>query len=208
MASSEANLGEIWRVFDIELHQHWALYLVEGAVLIVLGATAIVLPPLATLAITVMLGWVLLVSGIIGLVTTFGARTAVGFGWSLVSGVLAVAVGGVLLANAEIAAVFLTLVLLGFFIIEGGVSIMFALSHRRRLSSSRWGWMVASGIFDLAVGGSIVMGPPVVPPGALGFLVGVNLLFGGVALIAMAERAHGADKQAHRSPYRTARRRS
>jgi uncharacterized membrane protein HdeD (DUF308 family) len=194
MASSEANLGEIWRVFNIELHQHWALYLAEGAVLVVLGATAIVLPPLATLAVTVLIGWLLLVSGIVGLITTFGMRTAASFGWSLLSAVLAITVGAVLLSNAELAAVPLTLALLVFFLIEGGASIMFALDHRGEMSRSRWGWMLASGIFDLGVGGYIVMGLPAVPAGALGLLVGVNLVFGGAALIAMAERAHGTDR--------------
>jgi len=199
MSSGEANLGEIWRVLNVELHQHWALYLVEGVVLIVLGATAIVLPPLATLAATVLLGWLLLVSGVVGLVTTFGMRTAASFGWSLLSAVLAVTVGVVLLSNAELAAVPLTLVLLVFFIVEGGASIMFALDHRREMSRGRWGWMLASGVFDLGLGGFIVMGLPAVPPGALGLLVGINMVFGGAALIAMADRAHGADK-AHRSP--------
>jgi uncharacterized membrane protein HdeD (DUF308 family) len=199
MSSGEANLGEIWRVFNIELHQHWALYLVEGVVLIVLGATAIVLPPLATLAVTVLLGWVLLVSGIVGLVTTFGMRTPGAFTWSLMSAVLAIAVGTLLLFNPMIAAVSLTLALLVFFLIEGGASIMFALDHRREMSTAKWGWMIASGVFDLGVGGYIVLGLPVVPPGALGLLVGVNMVFGGAALIAMAERAHGADK-AQRSP--------
>jgi uncharacterized membrane protein HdeD (DUF308 family) len=199
MSSGEANLGEIWRVLNIELHQHWALYLVEGVVLIVLGATALVLPPLATLAVTVLLGWVLLVSGIVGLVTTFGMRSPGSFAWSLLSAVLAIAVGGLLLFNPMIASVMLTLTLLVFFLIEGGASIMFALDHRTEVSASRWGWMLASGIFDLGLGGYIVMGLPAVPPGALGLLVGVNMVFGGAALIAMAERAHGADK-AQRSP--------
>jgi uncharacterized membrane protein HdeD (DUF308 family) len=49
------------------LHEHWVLYLIEGVVLIVLGATAIVLPPIATLAVTILIGWLLLVSGIMGL---------------------------------------------------------------------------------------------------------------------------------------------
>jgi uncharacterized membrane protein HdeD (DUF308 family) len=198
MSSGEANLGEIWRVFNVELHQHWALYLVEGVVLVVLGATAIVLPPLATLAVTVLLGWLLLVSGIVGLVTTFLRRTVPGFIWSLLSAVLAVMVGAVLLVNAELAAVSLTLAILVFFIVEGFASIMYALDHRREMSTGRWGWMLASGIFDLGLGGYIVMGLPAVPPGALGLLVGVNMVFGGAALIAMVERAHGADK-AHRS---------
>jgi uncharacterized membrane protein HdeD (DUF308 family) len=198
-SSGEANIGEIWRLFDFELHQHWALYLVEGAVLIVLGATAIVLPPLATLALTILIGWVLLVSGIVGLVTTFGMRTLASFGWSLLSAVLALAVGGLLLSNPMIASVLLTLALLFFFLIEGGASIMFALDHRRQMSGVKWGWMMASGVFDFGVGGYIVTGLPDVPAGALGLLVGVNMVFGGIAMIALADRAHGADK-AHRSP--------
>jgi len=197
-SSGEANIGEICRLFDLELHQHWALYLAEGAVLIVLGATAIVLPPLATLALTILLGWLLLVSGIVGLVTTFGMRTLTSFGWSLLSAVLALVVGGLLLFNPMIAAVSLTLALLVFFLIEGAASIMFALDHRRQMSGGKWGWMMASGVFDLGVGGYIVMGLPDVPAGALGLLVGVNMVVGGVAMIALAERAHARDK-VHRS---------
>ena len=76
---------------------------------------------------------------------------------------------------------------------------MFALDHRREMSRGRWGWMMASGVFDLGVGGFIVMGLPDVPAGALGLLVGINMVFGGVAMIALAERAHARDK-VHRSP--------
>ena len=200
MSSEQAVFADIRRIFDLEVHQHWALYLTEGVVLIVLGATAIVLPPLATLAVTVLLGWVLLVSGVVGLVTTFGMRTVAAFGWSLLSAVLAITVGAVLLANAELAAVSLTLAMLVFFIVEGGASIMFALAHKRQYSSSKLRWMVASGVFDLGLGSYIAMGLPVVAPGALGLLVGVNMVFGGAALIAMAKHAHEADQRAYRSP--------
>ena len=200
MAAEQANFADIRRTFNLEVHQHWGLYLAEGAVLIVLGATAIVLPPLATLVATILIGWLLLVSGVIGLVTTILRPKLPGFIWSLLSAVLAIAVGGLLLFNPLIAAVSLTLALLVFFIIEGGASIMFALDHRREMSAGKWGWMMASGVFDLGLGAYIVMGLPVVPPGALGLLVGVNMVFGGAALIAMAEHAHEADRKAHISP--------
>lgn len=199
MASNQTVITELKNVFGIELHQHWALWLTEGVVLVVLGATAIVLPPLATLAVTILLGWLLLVSGIVGLVTTALRPSLPGLVWSVMSGVLGIGVGGLLLANAEIAAVSLTLALLFFFLVEGFASIMYARAHRREMSSGRWRWMLASGVFDIGLASYILMGYPVVPPGALGLLVGVNLVFGGVALIAMAEHAHDVDQKAHRS---------
>jgi uncharacterized membrane protein HdeD (DUF308 family) len=194
MSSDQPNLRDIRRVFDLELHQHWALYLVEGVVLLVLGATAIVLPPLATLAATILIGWLVLVSGVVGFFTTFMQNDGPGFGWSLLSAVLAIIVGAVLLGNAELAAVSLTIVLLVFFIIEGGSTLMYARAHRRQMSQSRWGWIVASGIVDLALAAYILSGLPVIAPWALGLMVGVNMVFGGVAMIALAERAHAADK--------------
>jgi len=77
------------------------------------------------------------------------------------------------LARPITGAVSLTIVLVAFFLIEGIASIMFALDHRREMSRGRWGWMLASGVFDLGLGGFIVMGLPAVPPGALGLLVGI-----------------------------------
>jgi len=198
MSGNQPSVRDILRVFDLELHQHWALYVVEGVVLIVLGATAIALPPLATLAVTVLLGWVLLVSGIVGFVTTFLLREGPGFGWSLLSALLAIAVGGFLVAYPVIAAVSLTVVLLIFFIVEGVSSLMYARAHKREMSDSRWGWMVASGIIDLALAAYIIFGLPVIASWALGLMVGVNMVFGGVAMIALAERAHKMDK-AHRA---------
>src|SRR5665213_504782 len=152
--------------FERSVHDHWVLFLVEGVVLIVLGATAIVIPPLATLAATIVLGWLLLVSGIMGLITTFWIRSAPGFWWSLISGLLAIVVGVMLLAAPVRGAVSLTLVLIAFFIVEGVVDIMLA--------------------------GLIVAGLPSTAAWAIGLLVGINMVFGGVALAIMALHAREA----------------
>jgi uncharacterized membrane protein HdeD (DUF308 family) len=173
------------------LHQHWVLFLVEGVVLLVLGATAIFIPPFATLAVTIIFGWVFLVSGVVGLVTTFYMRHAPGFWWSLLSAALGILVGGMLLARPITGALSLTLVLIGFFIIEGIVTIMFALDHKRELSG-QWGWMLASGIVDLALSAMIFAGLPSSAAWAIGLLVGINTIFGGTALIAMALHARDA----------------
>ena len=189
--STPPNIGDVQRAVARSLHQHWVLFLVEGVVLLVLGATAIVIPPLATLAATLVLGWLFLVSGVVGLFTTFLMRHAPGFWWSLISAALGVLVGSLLLARPVSGAYSVTLVLIAFFIIEGVASIMFALEHKRELSG-RWGWMLVSGIIDLALALMIFAGLPSTAAWALGLLVGINMVFGGAALIAMAMHARHA----------------
>jgi uncharacterized membrane protein HdeD (DUF308 family) len=52
--------------------------------------------------------------------------------------------------------------------------------------SGRWGWMLVSGIIDLVLAGMIFIGLPSTAAWAIGLLVGINLLFGGSAMIGMA----------------------
>jgi uncharacterized membrane protein HdeD (DUF308 family) len=137
-------------------------------------------------------GWLFLISGIVGLITTFRMRLAPGFWWSLVSAILGIAVGIVLLLWPLSGVLSLTLVLIVFFVIEGVASIMFALEHKRELSG-RWGWMLASGIIDLIMAAIIFAGLPGTAVWAIGMLVGINMVFGGSALIAMALHAREID---------------
>ena len=163
----------------------------EGIILIILGAAAIVVPPLATLAVDIFLGWLFLISGVVGLISTLWLRHAPGFWWSLLSAALAIAAGVLLLGWPRSGVVSLTLVAVVFFVIEGVASIMFALDHKRALSG-RWGWMLFSGITDLVLAGIIVVGLPGTAYWAIGLLVGINMVFGGIALIGMALHARGA----------------
>ena len=191
MSTNQPDIKGLQRAVATALHEHWVLYLVEGVVLLVLGLTAIVIPPLATLAVTILLGWLFLVSGVMGLITTFWMRQAPGIWWALVSAVLGIAVGAMLLVLPVSGAFSLTIVLVAFFIIEGVASIMFALAHKRELSG-RWGWMLVSGIVDLVLGAMILAGLPSTAAWAIGLLVGINMVFGGTALIGMALHARNA----------------
>ena len=188
MSTNQPDIQGLQRAVTTALHKHWKLYLAEGVILVALGLIAIAIPPLATLAVTILLGWLFLISGVMGLVTSFMMRHGPGFWWSLISAALGVLVGGVLLAQPASAALSLTLVLIAFFVIEGVVSIMFALDHRRELSG-RWGWMLLSGIIDLGLSVMIFAGLPATAAWAIGLLVGINMMFGGTALIAMALHA-------------------
>ena len=171
---------------------HWKAFLFEGILLAVLGIAALILPPLASLAITIFLGWMFLVSGVGGLIATYWARATPGFWWSLISAALAVLAGMLLLARPMQAVLTLTIVLGAYFLAEGVATIMYALSHRRELTS-RASWLVISGIVDIVISFLVITGLPSSADWAIGVLVGINLLFGGSTLIGIAMAARNSN---------------
>jgi uncharacterized membrane protein HdeD (DUF308 family) len=173
------------------LRAHWKFFLIEGIVLLILGAIAVGVPPVATVAVELFIGWLILLSGVLGLVMTFQTRGSPGFGWSLLSALLGIVVGIVLVMWPLSGVLTLTVMLTVFLTLEGVASIMYALAHRRE-SSSRWELMLVSGIVDLILAGLILAGLPGTAAWAIGLIVGINLLFGGVALVAMALQARGS----------------
>ena len=189
------SMSELQDRLSRAVREHWKLFLTEGIILVILGVLAIVLPPIATLAVTIIVGWLFLFSGVAGLITTFGARHAPGFWWSLLSAVLGIAAGIVLLLWPLSGVITLTLLLIAFFIIEGILSIMYAIEHMNELTG-QWGWMLASGIIDLVLAAMIWAGLPSTAAWAIGLLVGINMLFGGAAMIAMAMHARSIETPA------------
>jgi len=173
------------------LHQHWQWLLIEGIVLIVLGAAAIVIPPIAGLAVTIWLGAIFLIGGVVGLVATLRARGMPGYGWALLSAILALVAGAVLLWNPVQGLITLTYVMIAYFIIDGIAMIMFAIEHRRELTG-RWEWLLINGLIDLVLAAIILSGLPGSAAWALGLLLGIDLVFGGASLIAVAMAAKNA----------------
>jgi uncharacterized membrane protein HdeD (DUF308 family) len=119
---------------------------------------------------------------------TIRARQAPGFGWSLLSAIVAVIAGGVLLWNPLQGLVTLTYVLTAFFIVDGILMIVLAITHSRQLSG-KWEWMMVNGVVDLILAAIIISGLPGTLAWALGLVVGIDMLFGGASLIAMALEA-------------------
>jgi uncharacterized membrane protein HdeD (DUF308 family) len=191
MSTNNADLDRVQSSLANSLQAHWQLFLTEGIVLLILGILAIVVPPIATIAVEVLVGWLLLVSGIVGLIATLRMRHAPGFVWSLLSAILGIVAGLVLLRWPLSGALSLTLILTVFLLIEGITTILFALEHKRELSG-RWGMMLLSGVVDLLLAGIIFAGFPGTAAWAIGLLIGVNLVFGGSALIAMALHARNS----------------
>lgn len=189
MASMErAPRGGLEAALTRTMHEHWGLFLAEGIILSVLGLAAMILPVVAGLVATIFLGWLFVIAGVVGLVATLRARNAPGFGWALLSAVAALVAGGVLLWDPFQGLATLTYVLTAFFIVDGVLMIALAIAHRRELTG-KWQWMMANGVVDLILAAIIISGFPATLLWALGLIVGIDMIFGGASLIAMALEA-------------------
>jgi uncharacterized membrane protein HdeD (DUF308 family) len=174
------------------IHDNWQLLLVEGIILSVLGLAAIVIPPLASLVTTFFVGLMLFVGGIVGLVSTIWARRVPGFWWSFISGLAAIIAGGVIVFYPAIGLLSLTSLMIAYFVVSGVMAIIQSLRHREARSGG-WEWLLAYGILELVIAGLLIAGMPGAFTWALGLIIGIDLLFGGGTLIAMALAASGPE---------------
>lgn len=180
-----AEIDKIRSDFSDAVRAHWKAFLIEGIVFLLIGLAAIIVPPLASIAITVLLGWMLVAIGLAGVILSIWARQMPGLWWSVVSASLAIAAGLILLVFPLEGTLSLTLVIGAYFLVEGVATIMYALDHKRELSG-RWGWLMFAGIMDMVISFVIMIGLPGSAFWAIGLIVGINLMFGGASLIGMA----------------------
>jgi uncharacterized membrane protein HdeD (DUF308 family) len=198
MATNIGGVDVFRQVLMQALREHWVPFLIEGIVLVVLGVLAILVPMVATVAAETLIGWLILISGIVGMAATVVTRNTTGFWWSLVSGILGVVVGIAFLGRPALVDVSFTLVLVVFFTIEGGAWCLYALEHKKNLSGP-WTWMLVSGIVDLILAFIMFCKLPVTEAWAFGLMVGTSLLFGGISMIAMAAHARGSSTGARKT---------
>lgn len=182
---SDSNLTDMQRAVRNSLKGYWRLFLFHGVILIILGVFALLAPVVATLAIDIFVGWLFLFSGVVGLVATFSSRDIPAFLWSLLTAALSLALGVLLIWKPVAGAASLTLVLTAFFLAEGLFQIVTSIAYREIVGPT-WGWMLFSGVCDLALVAIIVSGWPAAAAWTLGVIVGVNLLTTGWAIVAVA----------------------
>jgi uncharacterized membrane protein HdeD (DUF308 family) len=185
MTSAKLTLVEMQGTALDMLRAHWRRFVFQGVVMIVLGVLAVAAPVLATLAVDIYVGWLFLISGVLGLVALFSARDVLGFLWALVTALLSIVVGGLLLWSPVEGVLSLTAMLTAFFIVEGIFQAAAALIYRDTIPTS-WGWMLVSGLADLALAAIIILGWPGSVGWVLGLLAGINLLTSGWAVVMVA----------------------
>jgi len=185
MTSMSPNVLDAARSFTHALHEHWKLFLAQGIVMVILGIVAIAAPGWASVAVDIYVGWIFLLSGLVGIVAMFSAGNFSSFLWTFVTALLSLAVGALLLWRPEEGTISLTMVLTAFFIFEGVFQTAASFSYRDVVPSS-WGWMLASGLADLVLAGIVIYAWPDSAVWTLGLVVGVNLITSGIAVTMMA----------------------
>jgi len=118
-------------------------YLVEGVLLVVAGILAVIYPVVSSVAVVVLLGWLLIASGVLQGISLVGAGHVPHFWLQLISVILAVLVGFLFLRDPAQGLLTVTLLLIVFFMIEGISKVVFALTIR---PFPNWGWVLASGL--------------------------------------------------------------
>ncbi|HRO09937.1 MAG TPA: DUF308 domain-containing protein [Amaricoccus sp.] len=161
------------------------LYLVQGGVMVLAGVVALIVPVFVGTGLLALLGWLLILSGIVQVVSLIGATQVPYFWLQLITVVLEVVVGYLLISNPAAGLVAMTSLMLVLFLVDGFARVVFALMIR---PLDDWLWVLASGLVAVACAGVLLASLPEAASWLLGFLLGLHLISAGGALGLLAWR--------------------
>jgi len=159
--------------------QSWQPFVLGGIALALVGLVAMVVPLLTGISLSLLLGGLLVVGGVVHIWHAFGVRKWRAFVWQAVLAGVYIVAGIALLANPVLGLVALSTLLIAFFLAEGVVEIGMGLGSRAHVG---WGSLVASGLLSLVIAGLLIAGLPGSLLWAVGILFGVDLLATGLTM--------------------------
>lgn len=152
------------------------LFLIQGGVMVVAGVLALLYPLLASTGFVLVLGWLLIISGIVQAASLIGATQVPYFWLQLVTVALEVVVGYLLVSNPEAGVVAVTFLMLVLFLVGGMARVVFALMIR---PMADWVWMLAGGIVSIFCAAVLIASLPQAAGWLLGLLLGIHLIAAG-----------------------------
>lgn len=156
----------------------WALVL--GVLLIIGGIAAMTSPLLAGSAVALMVGWLLLISGVFQVLFAFWAKAGV---MALVLGVLTTLAGGYLVANPGVAIASLVMFLALYLLLSGVSEAVLAFAAR---PEAGWGWLLFNAVVSILLGAVMFFQFPLTGAIALGLLLGFKLLATGLVTVVLS----------------------
>ena len=165
-----------------EVAQYWGWFLAFGIALVVLGVAAVVRAVTATIISMLFFGWLLVLASGIEIAQAILVGHWAGFFHHLLAAVLFGVVGLIVVTRPTISAEVVTVFMAAFFLIGG----LFQLITSVALAMPGWGWQAADGIITLVLGVLVLVEWPASGLWIIGLFVGIDLIFYGVAWIALA----------------------
>jgi uncharacterized membrane protein HdeD (DUF308 family) len=152
-------------------------YIAAAVLFIVLGIFAIIEPGVASLGVTLLVGWLLIIGAAGHLIAAFKGGGAKQVIFQLLIAVVYFIGGIYFLTHPILAVSTLTLLLAGVILAEGVLEII---SYFRMKGEGAWGWVLFNGIVTILLACLIWFQWPSSTVWAIGILVGVNLLMTGI----------------------------
>jgi uncharacterized membrane protein HdeD (DUF308 family) len=165
-----------------EIRSRWGWYLITGVILSIIGVAAIVQSFAASIASMTLLGWLVILSGLVQAMLAFRVRIWSGFFLHLMGGVLEVIVGLLIVAAPASAAIAVTLLLAVYLLVSGLFRTIAVLLLRFPGS----GTGVLGGLISFLLGLALWHQWPMVGLIFIGTCVGVALILHGASWISFA----------------------
>ena len=169
-----------------ELRHRWGWMLALGILMVVLGSVAFFIAPAATIGTVIVLGWLLVVSGVIEAIHAFRVRRWGGLFLHLIGGVLGVLIGLLVVTHPVAGALAWTMLFAAFFTVIG----LFRLIAGIALRFPNWGWSVFDGLITLGLGIILWLEWPWSGFFFLGIAVGFSLILRGWSYVMLAIAMH------------------
>ena len=160
---------------------NWSIAL--SVLLIVAGFFAILVPVISGLGVTLLFGWLMILSGITHFVFAFKTHTTGGLIWELIIGAIYLFTGFYLILHPVAALFALTLILACYLFFEAIVEFIQYFQLRPRHGA---GWLLVDGIITLILAIMIWRSWPASSVWVIGTLVGISMLFSGFSRLMLS----------------------
>lgn len=165
-----------------EVAQYWGWFFAFGIGLVLLGGVALVRSIGATIATMLFFGWLLVLAAAIEIAQAVLVGHWAGFFHHLFAAVLFGLVGLLLVSRPVGSAEALTLLMGLFFLISGAFQFVASLM----VGLTGWGWQALDGVITFVLGVMLISQWPVSGLWAIGLFLGIDLIFYGLAWMAIA----------------------
>jgi len=167
-------------VVSADAQRSWRYLMGAGLLITLLGLLAIAAPFVTGVAVSVLLGALLVVGALGHAVNAFSVGGVAGTVWQVALAALYAVAGIALLANPVLGLTTVTILLIAYFGAEGVVEVAMGVQRR---SEPHWLWYVASGAVSLGLAVLLWAGFPSTAAWAVGLLTGIHLLSTGLLLV-------------------------
>jgi len=167
-------------VVSADAQRSWRYLMGAGLLITLLGLLAIAAPFVTGVAVSVLLGALLVVGALGHAVNAFSVGGVAGTVWQVALAALYAVAGIALLANPVLGLTTVTILLIAYFAAEGVVEVAMGVQRR---SEPHWLWYVASGAVSLGLAVLLWAGFPSTAAWAVGLLTGIHLLSTGLLLV-------------------------